>query len=265
MLVVGERINTTRRQINDAVERRDGAFIEADVKAQLDAGANFIDVNAGSRVGSEVDDLIWLIEVIQGAAPVRLSIDSSDPRCIDKALERVESPPIINSITLEKKRFQSLAPVIRERELDVIGLCLDDEGIPKDLPKIIKNAETLVHGLEDIGMKRERIYLDPLVQAVSTNARAALLVIEAIERIHQELPGVKTICGLSNVSFALPMRPLVNRTFLALAMKAGLAAAIIDPLDKRVMGTLRATALLLGRDMYCKDYIRAFRQGRMEG
>ena len=115
-----------------------------------------------------------------------------------------------------------------------------------------------------IGVKRERIHLDPLVQAVSVDNKAALVFLEAIERINRELPGVKTVCGLSNVSFSLPKRPLVNRTFLALAMRAGLQGALIDPLDKKLMATLRATMVLLGQDSFCRAYLKAFRAGRLE-
>jgi 5-methyltetrahydrofolate--homocysteine methyltransferase len=265
MLIVGERINTTRKQINEAVDNRDASFIQSDVKAQVEAGANLIDVNAGSRVGSEIEDMLWLIEVIQDVTSARLCLDSSDPHCLEEAIRRVRGSTMLNSTSLEKRRFESMVPVIREREVDIVALCLDDEGIPKSLGKVMENAKRLVEDLENIGVKRERIYLDPLVQAVSTNMGAGPMVVEAIERIHQEFPGVKTICGLSNISFALPIRPLINRTFLTLAMKAGLTAAIIDPLDKKLAGTLKATALLLDQDAYCKDYIKAYREGRLEG
>jgi 5-methyltetrahydrofolate--homocysteine methyltransferase len=265
MLIVGERINTSRKQVNEAVEKRDFNFIRADVQAQVEAGADLIDINAGSRFGTEMEDLLWLIEVVQEAVSVRLSLDSSSPQCLQKALRRVRDLPMVNSTTAEKSRFESMAPVIQERECDVVGLCMDERGIPKSVDQIIENAQKLVKNLETLGVKRERIYLDPLIQAISIDTGAGLMALESIERIQKEFPGVKTICGLSNISFSLPKRSLINRTFLPLVMRAGLSAALIDPLDKKLMGTLKATTLLLGQDLYCRDYFKTFREGRLEG
>jgi 5-methyltetrahydrofolate--homocysteine methyltransferase len=264
MLIVGERINTSRKGVNEAVERRDVAYIQADVKAQVEAGADIIDVNAGSRSASELDDLRWLISVIEEAVPARLSLDSSNPDVLAAVVNTVRDMPMLNSTTVEKTRFDKMALVIKERECDVVALCIDDRGVPKTSGQILENATKLVKGLEAIGVKRERIHLDPLVQAVSVDNKAALAFLDAIEMINRELPGVKTVCGLSNVSFSLPKRPLVNRTFLALAMRAGLQGALIDPLDKKLMATLRATMVLLGQDPFCRTYLKAFRAGRLE-
>jgi cobalamin-dependent methionine synthase I len=265
MLIIGERINTSRKLINEGVANRDAAYIQGDVRSQVDAGADLIDVNAGSRRNSEVDDLSWLIEVIQDALPqVRLSIDSPNPDSMKAVLNQVEHPPMLNSITVERPRFEAMAPIIQLRECDVVALCIDDRGIPKSAGQALENAVRLVSDLESLGVKRERIYLDPVVQAVSANTNAALTALETIDRIRQELGGVNVVCGLSNISFGLPKRPLVNRVFLTLAMRAGLNAAIVDPLDNKLMGTLRATAVLLGQDPWCQAYTSAFREGKLE-
>ena len=264
MLIIGERINTSRKQIDEAVEKRDAAFIQEDVKAQVEAGAQIIDVNSGSRIGSELEDLIWLIDIIQEAVQVRLSLDSSDPRCLLETVERVLEIPMLNSTTAEEKRFEQMAPVIQKRECDVVALCIDDRGIPKSADQVMENAKKVIEDLENIGVNRERIYLDPLIQAVSTDTEAGLTALETIEGIKREFEGVNIVCGLSNISFALPKRPVLNRTFLTLAMRAGLSAVLIDPLDKRTMGNLRATEVILGRDEYCLEYIKAFREGRLE-
>lgn len=265
MLIIGERINTSRKPINEGVANRDAACIQADVKSQVDFGADLIDINAGSRRNSEVEDLFWLIEVIQKALPqVRLSIDSPNPDSMKAVLDQVEHPPMLNSITVESSRFKAMAPIIQLRDCDVVALCIDDRGIPKSAGQALENAVRLVSDLESLGVKRERIYLDPVIQAVSTNTNAALTALETIDRIRRELEGVNVVCGLSNISFGLPKRPLVNRVFLTLAMKAGLNAAIVDPLDKKLMGTLRATAVLLGQDPWCQAYTAAFRDGKLE-
>lgn len=265
MLIVGERINTSRKPIDEAVGKRDKNFILEEVKAQLDGGAHIIDVNAGSRFGSELDDLFWLIDIIQDSFTVRLSIDTTDPICMKKALEKVKEKPMINSITAEKNRFDEMAEAIQNRDCDVIGLCMDERGLPKDVEQVIENAHKLVKDLEKIGIKRESIYLDPSIQAISVNQKAGLMAIESIERIQNEFTGVKTICGLSNISFSLPKRHLINRTFLPLLMKAGLSAAIIDPVDKKLMSTIKATDLILGRDPFCRNYLKDFREGKLEG
>jgi cobalamin-dependent methionine synthase I len=262
MLIIGERINTSRADINEAVEKRDAGAIQGDVKAQAEAGAQVIDVNAGSRSGSELEDLIWLIDVIQEAVGVRLSLDSPSPDCLLEAMGRIRDLPMLNSTTAEKDRFERMARVIEKRECEVVALCLDDRGLPKAVEQILENARRLVSGLESLGVPRERIYLDPLVQAVSTDPVAALRTLKAIARIKKEFPGVNTVCGLSNVSYALPKRYILNRAFLTMAMEAGLSAVILDPLDKGLMGALMATEVLLGKDEYCLDYIGAFREGR---
>jgi 5-methyltetrahydrofolate--homocysteine methyltransferase len=264
MLVVGERVNTSRKKIDEAVEKRDADFIEADVKAQVDGGAQIIDVNAGSRLNSELDDLNWLIDVVQKAVPARLALDSSDPHCLLQTIGRVRDIPMVNSTTAEKGRFEKMAPVIQERECDVVALCMDDRGMPKSVDQVLENAEKLVKDLEGLGVKKERIYLDPLIQAMSTETRACIMALEVMDRVFREFEGVKTICGLSNISFGLPKRHLINRTFLILAMRAGLSAAIVDPLDKKLMTALKTTSLLLGQDEYCLNYITAFREGRLE-
>jgi cobalamin-dependent methionine synthase I len=262
MLIIGERINTSRADINAAVEKRDAGPIQRDAKAQAEAGAQVIDVNAGSRSGSELEDLIWLIDVVQDAVGVRLSLDSPSSDCLLEAIGRVRNLPMLNSTTAEKDRFERMARVIEKRECEVVALCLDDRGLPKAVQQILENAHRLVSGLESLGVYRERIYLDPLVQAVSTDPAAALRTLEAIARIKKEFPGVNTVCGLSNVSYALPKRYILNRAFLTMAIEAGISAVILDPLDKGLMGTLMATEVLLGKDEYCLDYIGAFREGR---
>lgn len=264
MLIIGERINTSRKPVNQAVADRDAAYIQTDVTSQIDSGAHLIDVNAGSRRKSEVDDLLWLIEVIQDCLPeVRLCIDSPNPETLSAVLDQVKHPPMLNSTTGEKSRFQAMASIIQRRACDIVALCIDDRGIPKSAEQAFEKAGQLISDLEALGMNRESIYVDPVIQAVSTNQNAALMVLETIDRIRREFQGVNFICGLSNISFGLPKRPLVNRAFLTLAMQAGLNAAIVDPLDKTLMSTLRATAVLLGQDPWCQAYTGAFREGKL--
>ena len=265
MLIVGERINRSRKDVNTAVADRDASHILSEAQRQMESGAHFIDVNAGSRSHSEVQDLSWLIETIQQELPqARLCIDSPNPDSIKAVLDLVEHDPMLNSTTMEKSRFEPMAPIIQMRDCDIVALCIDDRGIPKTADQALENASRLVEEIEKLGVKRERIFVDPVIQAVSANQNAALIVVETIERIRSELEGVNVISGLSNISFGLPNRHLVNRTFLTLAMKSGLNSAIVDPTDRKLMGTLMATSVLLGQDPWCQNYTRAFREGKLE-
>ena len=266
MLVVGERINTSRKQIKKAVAERDRAAILAEAQDQVDAGADLIDIHAASsEKDRESDDLSWIIDTVQEALPlVTFCLDSTNPESLSTVMNRVQHPPMVNSITAERPAFEVMAPVLQMQECLVVALCIDDRGIPRDAKQVVDNATRLVIDLEDLGIKRDRIYLDPVIQAVGTNTKAALMALEAMETIKREFDNVHLICGLSNVSFGLPMRHLLNRSFLSLAMKAGLDAALIDPLDRKLMSTLRAAAVLLDQDPWCQGYTRAFREGILD-
>jgi 5-methyltetrahydrofolate--homocysteine methyltransferase len=265
MIIVGERINTSRKPVNEAVAARDDQYIKTDVRLQVASGADLIDVNAGSRRDSEINDLAWLIETIQEELPeARLCIDSPNPESIKAVLNQVEHIPMLNSTTIEKSRFEAMAPIIQMRECDIVALCIDDRGIPKNADQALENADKLINEIEKLGVIRNRIFIDPVIQAVSANQNAALVVLETIERIRREFDGINVISGLSNISFGLPNRHLVNRTFLALAMNSGLNAAIVDPTDKKLTGTILATEILLGQDQWCQEYTRAFREGKLE-
>ncbi len=261
--VIGERINTSRKSVMKAVAERDAAYIQQDVKRQQAAGADYIDVNAGARIGHEIDDMKWLIEVIQDVAGVPLCLDSPDTNVLETAYEMASKPPLINSISLEKNRYDIMMSFLEGKECSVLALCMGDSGMPKSVSQIIDRAGRLVRGLEDIGMKRDGIYVDPLVQPVSTESINGVMAQAAVKGIMQELPGVHTTCGLSNISFGLPARKRVNRIFLTLMMASGLDAAIADPLDRELMTTLKITEVILGKDEYCRRYLKAYRAGEI--
>jgi len=265
MLIIGERINTSRQGVNQAVENRDAAYIAADVQKQAQAGADYIDVNAGSRLGSEMDDMAWLVEVIEGAVEKPLALDSPDPQVLLAMARKVKKKPLINSTTAEASRFEAMKKVIQERECDVVALCLDERGLPNSTAQALENAAFLVKNLTQMGLPLASIHLDPLIQPVSVNKDNGILAIETIRRLHQEFPGVRTICGLSNVSFGLPNRFLLNRLFLVLCLGAGLTGAIVDPLDQKMMTNILVAETLMGRDDYCLKYLRANRAGTLSG
>ena len=147
MLIVGERINTSRKMVNEAVEKRDAAYITVDVQKQARAGAHYIDVNAGSRIGSELEDLSWLVEVVEAAVDVPLSLDSPDPEVLSAVTKRVKKKPMINSTTAEKPRFEAMKALVQQRECEIVALCMDERGIPGEVDQALENASFLVKNL----------------------------------------------------------------------------------------------------------------------
>jgi len=262
-LVVGERINTSREKVQEAVVNRASLFIEDDVTKQEVAGATFIDVNAGARIGHEKEDMKWLLNVIQEVVSIPLCLDSPDPEVLEMAFGMVKQPPMINSISLERKRYDTMLPFLKGKDCSVVALCMDDTGMPKNSEDVVERAGRLMEKLEGVGIKRENIYVDPMIQTISTDVKNGMMAMESVRGIMRGLPGVHTICGLSNISYGLPHRKLINRTFLTLLMAAGLDSAIIDPLDDKIMSTFKVVQMLLGKDDYCMTYLNSVRAGQI--
>jgi len=263
VLVVGERINTSRKRIHRAVRQRDAAFIQKEAKRQVAAGACYVDVNAGTSVADEVEDLKWLVDTVQAAVAEPLCIDSANPAALEAALKRNKNgQPLVNSISAEQERLQGVLPLVRQYEARVVGLAMDDGGMPSG----VDDRMTIVHKLSDAvdtaGVSLDHLYVDPLIRPISTNQDQALAAVEVVRRIRHE-GKAHTICGLSNISFGLPARKVVNRVFLGMMLEAGLEAAIIDPTDPQVMATVYAGQALVNEDQFCMDYIMAAREGRL--
>ena len=259
--VIGERINTSRKLVQAAVAERDAAYIIDDVKKQQEAGANFIDVNAGARIGHETDDMRWLLDTIQPIATVPLTLDSPDPAVLEMAFKMVEKTPMINSISLERDRFDAMMPFLEGKDCKVIALCMDDAGMPNSADDILNRAKGLVEELNKIGIPTGSIYVDPLVQPISTDSNKGVMVLDAVRAIKALFPEVHITGGLSNISYGLPQRKIINRTFVSLMMDAGMDSAIIDPLDQKIMGTIRTADMLLSHDDYCMNYLKGVRSG----
>lgn len=264
MIIIGERINSSRKSINEALEKKDRQFFQDEARQQEEAGASYIDVNCGSRLDSELNDFLWLLEVIQEAVSIPLCLDSPDPKVLAAGLKQVEKKPLINSITLEPERYDNVAPLLQGGAADIIGLCMDDTGIPNTWDKVLENATGLVEKLGDLGLDRSGIFLDVMVQPLSVDTNNGIQGLNSIEAIMERFPGVHTTCGLSNISYGLPERFLVNRTFMVAAMARGLDSAIIDPMDKKIMTLIRTAEMVLGRDEFCGEFIDAMREGRLE-
>ena len=262
MYIVGELINASRKKIAAAIEERDSIYIKKIAQDQEKAGADFIDVNAGVFGEHEAEHLQWLVEIVRSVTEKPCCIDSPDPNAIEAALAVYQGPtPMINSISLEKERWEDLLPILSGSDLRVVALCMSDDGMPQTADERIRIADRLINGLVRNGIRVENIFVDPLVQPLATNSACGMAILDAIELILAGFPGVHTICGLSNISYGLPERKLLNQAFMVMAITKGLDGAIIDPLDKRMMGNIRAAEVLRGRDGYCMEYLQAYRAG----
>jgi cobalamin-dependent methionine synthase I len=253
--VIGERINTTRPAVQAATAERDAAYIEDDVRRQEAAGATYIDVNAGARIGHEMEDMTWLVRVVQEAVSLPLCLDSPDPTVLEAAFGLVTQRPLVNSISLEADRFESMMRFLQGKDCSVVALCMDDNGLPTGVEDIVDRARKLTAALEGAGFARDRIFIDPLVQPISVDQGNGRVALEAVRQIKEGLAGVHFACGLSNISYGLPQRKIINRTFLSLMMGAGLDGAIVDPLDDKLMAAIRTTEMLLGADEWCMNFL----------
>jgi len=265
MVIVGEKINTSRKGIEEAVMKRDATFIAKVAQEQAEAGANYIDVNAGTFLEQEVDYLCWLVETVQSEVDLPLSLDSPNPQALAEAMRRHKGEPMINSISLEEDRFKSLLPVITSQPCCVVALCIAKTSMPTTTEERVQVGSELIEKLTGEGFPLEKIYVDPLIQPVSVDTNMGIASLGAINKIMNDFPGVNTICGLSNISFGLPERRLINRNFLALCLAYGLSAVILDPTDQKIMATLLTIEMLLGRDEYCGNFIDAYQNSRILG
>ena len=265
MIIIGELINASRKAIKAAIEAQDAAVIAQVAGDQAAAGADYIDVNAGIFVGKEPAYLRWLVETVQQTTDKPCAIDSPDPAAIEAALAVHKGTPMINSISLEKERYDKLLPIIAGTQMKAIALCMSDAGMPQTVDDRMKIADRLVNGLVKNNIPVENIFVDPLVQPLSVDKRFGVEFINTIERIVTAYPGIHTACGLSNISYGLPARQFMNRTFMTMAIAKGLDGAIMNPLDGRMMATIVAAEALAGRDNFCMNYLKAFRAGMFEG
>lgn len=240
MIIIGELINVSRKAIGAAIEAGDTEAVQKVAKDQAKAGADFIDVNAGIFVGKEPQYLKWLVQTVQEVTDTPCAIDSPDPAAIEAALKVHKGIPMINSISLEKERYDNLMPIVAGTDLKVIALCMSDEGMPQTVDDRLKIAEKLVTGLVQNNVSIENVFVDPLVQPLSVNDLFGLEFLNAIELIMKRFEGVHTACGLSNISYGLPARKFMNQTFMAMAIAKGLDGAIVNPLDKKMMANIIA-------------------------
>jgi cobalamin-dependent methionine synthase I len=264
MKIIGEKINGTRKKVKEAVLSRNAAFIQDLASAQAEAGASWIDVNAGTPTDREPDDLVWLAQTVLAAVDKPLCLDSANPAALAAALPEVKQPPLLNSISGEQARLAGVLPLAAQARGGVIALAMDDQGIPATAEGRLAIVQRLIGETRGAGIPDGQVYVDPLVMAVGASGDAGRVALATVRAVKAEFPEVHFTSGLSNVSFGLPKRSLINRAFLTLVLEAGLDTAILDPLDRELRKAMLAAEVVLGVDRHCLNYTRAFRAGLLE-
>lgn len=265
MIIIGELINSTRKKIRAMIEQHDAEAIKDIALKQVEAGADYLDVNAGAFVANEPEQMEWLVKTIRLVTEIPLCIDSPSYEALDIGLQLAGPNAIINSISGEPERYEKVLPLVRKYDASVIALSMDERGLLDDEEQILGVIDKLVGHLKDDQVPAERIYIDPLIKPVSTNTAYGKLALRTLREVTRRYPDVRTSCGLSNVSYGLPKRKLLNHTFMVMLIDSGLKAAILDPLDKQLMANIVAAEALLGEDEFCMRYLEADRSGRFEG
>ncbi len=263
--VIGERINPTgRKKLAAEMAAGDYSTVERDAMAQVEAGAHMLDVNAGIPLADEPQILADSIKLVQSLVDVPLSIDSSIVAALERGLEVYQGKPLVNSVTGEEERLESVLPLIKKYNAAVVAISNDETGISEDPDVRYEVARKIVERAEDHGIPREDVVVDPLVMPIGALGNAGVSAFRLIRRLREEL-GVNTTCGASNVSFGLPNRHAMNATFLAMAAGAGMTSAILNPLHPEEMAGIMAADVLNGVDANCARWLRRFREPLPEG
>lgn len=261
MFIIGELINGMYAFIAAAIKERDKAAIQKCALEQVNAGADALDVNCGPASKKPLEDMPWLVEAIQEVTDKPLVLDSSKPQVITAGLKAAKNKTIINSTTADPEKLSVLVPLAIEYHAKLIGIAISSKGIPQNKDQRMELAAVIVAACVEQGFPVEDLFLDPIVLPVNVAQAQMKEILEAIGEFKLiSGPSPKTIIGLSNVSQGTSERGLVNRTFLTMALSAGLDAAILDPLDKDLVDALITAEVILNKNIYCASFLSAYRR-----
>jgi 5-methyltetrahydrofolate--homocysteine methyltransferase len=260
--LIGERINPSgKKKLAEALKNGDFDVVKKEALAQVDAGADILDVNVVTPGVEEIAVLPKVLEMVMASVEVPLCIDINDPAALKEALKIYVGKPIINSVTGEEKSLNEILPIVKEYGAAVIGLTIDEDGIPKETERRVAIAHKIVEKAGTLGIPPEDIIIDCLALTLGTDTNAALVTLEAIRKVKDQL-GVNQTLGASNISFGLPDRSVINQAFLAVAIPAGLTCPTVDV--AKVRQTVLSADLILGRDRFAQRYLKGFRQQNAE-
>ncbi|KJS84727.1 MAG: methyltetrahydrofolate:corrinoid methyltransferase [Peptococcaceae bacterium BICA1-8] len=264
MLIIGEKLNSAIPSVRQIINDKDVAAVQNLALKQVEGGANYLDLNTAQC--NEDADMEWLIQNVQEVTDIPLCIDSISAQTVERGLTCIKgdkSKVMINSISLEKDRIEGILPLVIKHQCPVIGLTTDDNGIPKTAEQRIAITKRLIEVLSKENYDLNKLYIDPLVLPLAVDSNNATMFFQCLTDI-KRLFNVKTVSGLSNISYTMPKRKIINRHFLAICMAFGMDAAILDPIDRKIMTSVTAANLLIGQDKFGRNYLKAFRNETLE-
>lgn len=261
MIIIGEKINGSIPPVAKAIAERDSEFIKERARIQTEAGATYIDCCASVEEAVEVETLKWMIDCIQEVTDTPICVDSPSADVLIQAYKFCNKPGVINSVSMEGDKADKIFSEIADSDWEVICLLSDDTGIPKTAADRLRVFGNLMAKAKEYNIKPSRLHIDPLVEMLCTSENGIETNTEVISTVRQQYPDIHITAAISNISFNLPVRKLVNLGFTVLAMNAGLDSAILDPTNRDMLGLIFATEALMGMDDYCMEYIGAYREG----
>jgi 5-methyltetrahydrofolate corrinoid/iron sulfur protein methyltransferase len=258
LIVVGERINGQFPQVAKAIDARDAKFIQDLARVQVEAGANYLDINTGPGRDDSAAAMAWLVKTVQDVVDVKISIDSPSLKVQQAGIAECKREPMINSTTAEKKRMEKFYPLARDHNAEIVCLAIDEKGIPNTVEGKTELAMLHLATAMDHGIGPEKIYLDPVVLPIAAAQAQCPVLCDAVTNFRLlNTPSPKTIVGLSNISSGAEEKNLLNRTYLAMLLGRGLDAAIVDPNDDELMKVVKASEVLLNQRLYAHSFLRA--------
>ncbi len=262
MIIIGEKINGTRKEVAEAIAAKDEEKIRMLARTQAEAGANYIDVNAGTTPDIEPETMLWLAGLVEDEVDIPLCLDSPNPEALNATIAHVNKTPLINSVSGEKDRIEHILPIVAEHKCPVILLAVSDAGLPKGIDDRMEVIRYLIGLAREADIPDENMFIDPLIMTISTGNEHGNIALTTITTVREEFPEVHLTGGLSNISFGMPVRAILNQSFMSMAIAAGLDSAITDPTDRNLLATILAAEALKGKDRFCKNYNGAYRSGK---
>lgn len=260
MIIIGEKINGSIPSMGKAIAERNEEWIKDIARKEADAGSDFIDCCASVEVG-EVETLNWIIDLVQSVTDTPISVDSPNPQVLVECMKTCKKPGLINSVSGEGNKMDIVFPVIADTKWEVMALLCDDTGIPKSAADRIRVLNNIMAKAKEFGIAENRIHVDPLVEMLCTAEDGIAVVVEVMQYIKAHYPQVHISGAISNISFNLPYRKILNIAFAVMSISNGMDSAVLDPLNRDLRGAIYATEALKGDDYFCMEYINAFRDG----
>ncbi len=261
MIIIGEKINGSIPIVGEAIANHDSDFIKERAKIQANAGASYIDCCASVDEGIEVDTMKWMIDCIQEVTDLPIAVDSPSPDVLAQVYKFCNKPGVINSVSMEGDKIEKIFPEVADTPWEIVCLLCDDTGIPKSAEDRLNVFERVMKKAKEYNIAPNRFHIDPMVEMLCTSEDGMNMNVEVIKTIRAQYPDIHIVAAVSNISYNLPVRKLVNVGYTVLAMNAGMDSIICDPTDNLMSGLIYATEALLGMDEYCMEYISAYREG----